>query len=718
MIIAKNNCTKSVTNLPCQKKSAFLRSFFILVSLYTTSSFAQNSSSTNIAEGLSADEQIQLFANDSVSTEVSLDAIKLPALDDDSVESNTVNESITDVKDFTLQNSLPLAGQVNLKFNLRIEKNEITSEGKPSESVLVDTTQEAPEVLLKEGLRRVDWLEKTGAKGLAAAVLIEQRPDISETEQWIVWEKRLWSNLKRRREWQQIIQRVAVIEDIDKSGADLLPSPFVFETQSIGIEAMMQQKQYSAARTVLRQLLLSDDLTVKARSSVRRKIFLTYLWEGKLSDADIAMQRFQQDYFPDDQTWNISRARVLIRTQQYTRAVSQLASASSKEARLMRLYARLLNGSMTPNEVIDKAQDVDPDTLKKEQQIERLSIIAEAAKQANLPQIQVDALERSLALNSSRRYQPIVAGTEEDLIEAYKQYGLRLGNAEHLLIGDFENWLIAAKKKLKKSGIEARAMYVYVAQTSGFSSLVEGAWSNFVSSLRKDKLQVLIFRLFGEDKIIGGYELFQGPVAISLSEEALKAGNMKRAAALVENIDQPPTGISWLDWQLRQSRLNVYAGNIERGTSVLNTIFVALSSATEDEIDRILQIVFDLQSLGKHQQTIPLLEQLLSLSRVSRQQREILFWLAESLQDVSEYERAALLFLRSSSMNGGPGLWAQTARYRAAGALVEAGLIDDARVIYKKLLATTQDPQRREQLSRKIQDLWLIEARNPVETID
>jgi hypothetical protein len=54
--------------------------------------------------------------------------------------------------------------------------------------------------------------------------------------------------------------------------------------------------------------------------------------------------------------------------------------------------------------------------------------------------------------------------------------------------------------------------------------------------------------------------------------------------------------------------------------------------------------------------------------------------------------------------------WAQTARYRAAKALVEAGLLEDARQIYGTLLHATRDAGRRAVLQNEIQRLHLVSA--------
>ena len=52
--------------------------------------------------------------------------------------------------------------------------------------------------------------------------------------------------------------------------------------------------------------------------------------------------------------------------------------------------------------------------------------------------------------------------------------------------------------------------------------------------------------------------------------------------------------------------------------------------------------------------------------------------------------------------------WAQTARYRAAKALVEAGLVQDARNIYGSLLRSTRDAGRKAVLENELQRLHLL----------
>ena len=54
--------------------------------------------------------------------------------------------------------------------------------------------------------------------------------------------------------------------------------------------------------------------------------------------------------------------------------------------------------------------------------------------------------------------------------------------------------------------------------------------------------------------------------------------------------------------------------------------------------------------------------------------------------------------------------WGQTARYNAAESLSKAGLVDDARRIYRSLLRVTEDADRKGVLRMRLQQLWLSEA--------
>lgn len=584
----------------------------------------------------------------------------------------------------------------DLDLNLYIGPD--TRDESPSDNVPRPSGQE----VLREGLDRVDWLQRAGALGLAERMLLDRRPPLVETEQWIEWERRLWSVYQERRHWDVLAARV---EDLPQS----LPRTFLLEAQGLGVEALMQQRLYPEARARLRALLLTEDVPPSMLADWRRKVFTTYLWNDDLVDADAAMLQYQYDYYPDDHNWNLLRARVMIRSGETAAAVSQIASVTTSEGTLVGLYGRLLSGSMTPNEVIQRAMAIDDKAFSDSLRRERHALIAEAARRSGGLPDRANALEQALSIAPQSIHQALVEVDSSDLVDTYMRLAERIANSGNLLVGDYEGWLKHAERELRDSPVGARAVFAYVGRSVALPELANDAFSRLAASLRQSGLKPVIFELFGEQGALGGFDSLRGPVGYLLSEEALEDGDIKLAAALSASIVQPPAGVSYFDWRLRQARMSVYAGRIEEGVAILQSLTEALNSLRDDEADRMLQVIFDLQALDRHTEALPLLERILELTSNADRQREVLFWLAESLEGDGAPEQAALYFLRSATMAGSNRMWVQSAQYRAAGALQNAGLLEDARSLYRQLLATTRDAGQREQLTRRLQDLWLLE---------
>ena len=124
-----------------------------------------------------------------------------------------------------------------------------------------------------------------------------------------------------------------------------------------------------------------------------------------------------------------------------------------------------------------------------------------------------------------------------------------------------------------------------------------------------------------------------------------------------------------------------------------------------------IQVLFDLQTIGRHDLAMLGFQQAAELARTPRQQRELLYWMAESQAAQGEHSRAADFFLRSAVIGRSrSSQWGQSARFRAASELASAGLINDARRLYRALLEMTSDPKQRLALGQKIQDLDLQAA--------
>ena len=76
---------------------------------------------------------------------------------------------------------------------------------------------------------------------------------------------------------------------------------------------------------------------------------------------------------------------------------------------------------------------------------------------------------------------------------------------------------------------------------------------------------------------------------------------------------------------------------------------------TPEATDRILQVLFDVQTVGLHAEAIEHFGRLLQLDIDIRRRREILYWTADSYRGLEQYEQATLLYLQSAMLPGPAG---------------------------------------------------------------
>jgi tetratricopeptide (TPR) repeat protein len=164
---------------------------------------------------------------------------------------------------------------------------------------------------------------------------------------------------------------------------------------------------------------------------------------------------------------------------------------------------------------------------------------------------------------------------------------------------------------------------------------------------------------------------------------------------------------------MRRARILILGGDHLKGVEAVREILHDNPSMKARQIDRLMQVIFDLQAVGRHKEAIALFGQLPIRPGDTRRQREILFWQADSWKAMRQYENAARYYLRSATLVQVNAMdpWAQTARYHAAEALLSAGLLDDAGAIFRQLLKVTKDKSRRTVLRNKLHQLTLQRSR-------
>ena len=287
-------------------------------------------------------------------------------------------------------------------------------------------------------------------------------------------------------------------------------------------------------------------------------------------------------------------------------------------------------------------------------------------------------------------------------------------NRSELLQGDDEAWFDLAAKTSEATPVKSRSLFAMLILQSADTQIVNRAGSAYLQTYAEidEAERNLLENLFNRSNTFSSARKIPPGIRYQLVDLALKSADIEEATRLMSGLNTVPEGTSPLDWQLRQSRVLILGGRYDEGNQVLQNLITAYQEPTPQATDRILQVLFDLQTVNLHAEAITHFNQLLKLDIEPRRRREILYWIADSYRGLEQYDQAALLYLQSAMMPAPNSMdpWAQTARFNAAESLQLSGLVDDARRIYEALLDVTDDAARRSVLKHKIQQLWLHQA--------
>ncbi|MCK5644157.1 MAG: hypothetical protein KAJ19_25385, partial [Gammaproteobacteria bacterium] len=299
----------------------------------------------------------------------------------------------------------------------------------------------------------------------------------------------------------------------------------------------------------------------------------------------------------------------------------------------------------------------------------------------------------------------------DDLWNLYETIGLRISNDSKLLRGDDLAWYNNAGELQKKSSIKALGLYVVLAFNAGNTSKKQMAHKEVVAILAKNKNGLeLINQLYLHGSRISSLESLPLEVRYSLIDYALSKSDMKLAVRLMRSVQQPPQGEDEFSWAMRKARVMILEGVYDKGEAVLGAVLKNFEQITQHQLDQFLQVIFDLQAVRRHQQVLILLDSLKPEWMNDSLRRELFYWKAESYTGLNQYDRAAWSYLKSAQLadRSQAELWAQSARFKAAGVLVKANLFNDAQSLYLQLLNVTASDSRRSAIKQELQQIRLL----------
>jgi len=560
-------------------------------------------------------------------------------------------------------------------------------------------------------LQDISGFASAGAPNLALQFIDRDQPVFAQDAVgWMAWERERIYLYQSTKDWQAIIARAQ--HPPAGIGAD-----FNQWEEMQAAAAWLQLGKGHEAREIVRRLIwnpqsLPDDQSL---SQLRQLVLRSYLADQRLDDAQTAVIRYRQDYPQDTGDWPLLEARLFLRTRQPQAALDVLQASQSTDADMLRLLAELRTGQISPGKVMKNAVTIGLNIkLPLEQRIHAWFIAAEAAASLNNPVARIQALQNGLGLQPGLLDQdPVFAITPEMLWHAYVGYGENLGNQLQLVVGDDQAWYLAASNRYDSSPVAACALFSVVAFNALGAQQQGVAHWQFASLIQKQKYGPVVLRhLYLDSTRFKMPSDIPPDVRYILVNDVLAIPDILLASKLMEGLDQPPPDTDPVAWQLQRARVFILGGKPDAGIQALNTLF---SSGTPVEPDDVLPVLFDLQTIGRNREAIPFFEALLQANLTSDQQRQLLFWIADSYKGVGDYPQAAELYLRSAILVDPYAMdqWAKSARYQAAQMLAKAGYIEDARNLYQGLLNATSDPSQQALLRHDMQQLMLVPQTKP-----
>lgn len=476
-------------------------------------------------------------------------------------------------------------------------------------------------------------------------------------------------------------------------------------------DSLLRHGEPARAREIFTILLDAPFISDGVIRQIRQRIVESFFSEGLYQDADSAAQSFRLDYRPDQPLWKVLEAKIAFALDQPERALAALDGVDTVSSALWRVYGLWRAGELTDERALSELGDVAIPAESRSLNSTRNAMIVRMSADSQFAAIQADALETLLA--SPNAVEPLLdIDPTNDLRRAYRVLGDQI-----LVERGIDRWtdarawdLVFAASML--SELEARSLAILLIEDDLAPPTAHSPYVWLIRSCLSGNRAYLIQHYFGDQGLVAGYSSLDDEALMLLVDLALAQTDFPLAAQLQGLVRQAPMGIASDAWVLRGARIQVLGGNPQKGAERLAKWMDELSAIAPEGLDRVMQIMFDLQFLGEHRLALNLFEHAARLIRTADQKREIFFWMGQSWAGLGEPAKAAAYYIESASL-AGPNdlLWQQSALYQAGQALETGGLYDDATRIYQGLLGDSSDANMQAKLQYRLAQIQLSRIR-------
>ena len=518
-------------------------------------------------------------------------------------------------------------------------------------------------------------LAASGAPRLALARVEQVQPREVNAPRWPEWEA------------LRITLLVAVGRNADAlqraNGLPAgMPPPLLRECLLAAARAAIATGQGAVARRHAARVLWQLEPPAQETRAARLLVIESYIAERQGEPAFRAMLRFQQDYAPLDSATAGRFVEWLLTLGMEKQAVNWLASLD--DAGYVKLLLRLRTGLADPDSVEKQARAA----LAKGGGAGYWRVLAEVAQRRKDAALRVEALEHLVnADEETAAGKPAELASE--LWESYFAGAREAANRNQMLTGDDAAWADYAGRQTASNPPVARAFFAHLAlrgreRETRFNSQLQLAYSLQQSRLERTALRLFEALNADESGIDGQARYLIGAMAERAHQPAVAARYWKGIAA--------PPGVNAAEWQARVAAAYWRAGEGDAAVSTLRALLGPGKPLPAEAARPLATLAQEMIAAGKTETADEILRGLLPGSD-AKQQRDILYTLGKTAEQVARHQAAADYYLRSALLaDGKPDALAVQARLAAGLNLVQAGFRDDARAQFQWLLKNTTDP--------------------------
>lgn len=590
-------------------------------------------------------------------------------------------------------------------------------------STAVDKPKEKKQSITFKSLAQMNDLIDLGVPALALSLLEdEQKKRPPFQADWYAFEYKRILLLSALERWQVLIERTQWLFEVAKREQHITRKIRLwFETQQV--IARLQLKQSDRALNQLQHLLWASKAESRDKSLPiiwRRLVIRAYLQKHFDNDARRALIKYEREYKTDiaDIDWVLLQAQVMMRTHRPQQAVTLLKQITEQNAVDVEALLLIAQLQANPKEAAATNQamreKLDGQILGRSARWAYSYVAYLATQVLTDPLAQIVNLEAMLSLGIQyplfdEEYQV----SANDLWAKYNEQGLIIANENGLLFGNDEQWQKLSDKLIKKEPKKALALNAaLVLHTVNFETKKQQHQTIVEIIEQRNNGLELINQLYLHSSKVPDVNVLPDEVRYRLVDYSLSEGDYSEAAKVMKSLQEPPPGKTLFDWRMRKARVLVLQGETTQSENLIRKTFMEKPSVTRAELDRYIQVVFDFQTVQQHQQALNLFNLLYIDGLNGKLKREIFFWKAESYFSLKKYDRAALFYLESARAIEGADndLWGQSARFKAANALVLAEIYGDAKKVYSELLQVTASDSRKALINQNLQKIRLLKS--------